>query len=36
MMWRTLITSTGIKYGGPNDNTGVDAYGGFLYEVWGI
>ena len=27
-------SSTGIKYGGPNDATGADAWGGFAYEIW--
>jgi hypothetical protein len=25
-----------LKYGGPNDNAGNDAYGGFLFEVWSV
>lgn len=32
----TAVASTGLKYGGPNDTTGNDAFGGFLYEIWGI
>ncbi len=27
-------TSQAIKYGGPNDASGADAYGGFAYEIW--
>lgn len=30
----TLIAATGIKYGGPNDATGDNAFGGFGFEVW--
>lgn len=29
-----VVASTGLKYGGPNDTTGNDAFGGFLFEVW--
>lgn len=32
----TLVASTGLKYGGPNDTAGNDAFGGFLYEIWSI
>jgi hypothetical protein len=32
----TAVSSTGVKYGGPNDTSGNDAFGGFLYEIWGI
>lgn len=32
----TLIASTNMKYGGPNTNAGANAWGGFLYEVWGM
>lgn len=32
----TLVASSAIKYGGPNDASGADAYGGFLFEVLGI
>ena len=28
------VASTGLKYGGPNDTVGNDAYGGFLFEIW--
>lgn len=30
----TLIASTAIKYGGPNDATANNAFGAFLFEVW--
>lgn len=30
----TLVASTGLKYGGPNDTTGNNAWGGFTYEIW--
>lgn len=32
----TLLASTGIKYGGPNNTTANDAFGGFLYEIWEV
>lgn len=28
------IASTGVKYGGPNNTTANDAFGGFSFEVW--
>lgn len=28
------VTSTGMKYGGPNNTTANDAFGGFGFEVW--
>jgi len=31
-----VVSSTGLKYGGPNDASGNDAFGGFLYEIWAI
>jgi len=31
----TLVAATGIKYGGPNNTTANDAFGAFVYEVWG-
>lgn len=31
----TIVSSTGLKYGGPNDATANNAYGGFCFEVWG-
>lgn len=30
----TLVAATGIKYGGPNDATANNAFGGFVYEIW--
>lgn len=30
----TLVASTGLKYGGPNNTTANDAWGGFIYEIW--
>ncbi len=30
----TLVAATGLKYGGPNNATTNDAFGGFLYEIW--
>lgn len=30
----TGVTGTGIKYGGPNNATANDAFGGFVFEVW--
>jgi hypothetical protein len=30
----TVVASTGLKYGGPNDTTGDNAFGGFAFEVW--
>lgn len=32
----TAVSSTGLKYGGPNDTTTNNAFGGFLFEVWGV
>jgi hypothetical protein len=31
----TIVASSGIKYGGPNTATTNDAFGGFIFEVWG-
>lgn len=28
------VASTGIKYGGPNNTTTNDAFGGFAFEIW--
>lgn len=28
------VAATNIKYGGPNDNAGADAWGGFVFEVY--
>lgn len=30
----TAVASTGLKYGGPNNTTANDAFGGFAFEVW--
>lgn len=30
----TLVASTGYKYGGPNNTTANDAFGGVSFEVW--
>ena len=30
----TIVASTGLKYGGPNDTTVNNAFGAFLFEVW--
>ena len=30
----TGVAATGLKYGGPNDTTTDNAYGGFYFEVW--
>jgi hypothetical protein len=30
----TAVSSTGLKYGGPNNTTGNDAFGAFLFEVY--
>jgi hypothetical protein len=30
----TLVAATGIKYGGPNDATANNAFGGFGFEVY--
>jgi hypothetical protein len=30
----TLVASTGLKYGGPNNTTANDAFGGFAFEIW--
>jgi hypothetical protein len=29
-----VLASTNLKYGGPNDNSGADAFGAFVFEVW--
>ena len=31
---QVILASTNIKYGGPNDATGGDAWGAFNFEVW--
>lgn len=30
----TVVASTNIKYGGPNNTTANDAFGGFVFEAW--
>lgn len=30
----TLVASTGLKYGGPNDATANNSFGAFTFEVW--
>ncbi len=30
----TLVASTGLKYGGPNNTTANDAWGAFFFEAW--
>jgi hypothetical protein len=30
----TVVASTGLKYGGPNNTTANDAFGAFSFEVW--
>lgn len=30
----TAVTSTALKYGGPNDTTANNAWGPFIFEVW--
>lgn len=32
----TLVASTGIKYGGPNDTTANNAFGGIAFEIWSV
>lgn len=29
-----VVAATNIKYGGPNDTTGTNAWGGFVFEAW--
>lgn len=29
-----VVASTGMKYGGPNNTTAGDAFGGFIFECW--
>lgn len=31
-----LLASTGLKYGGPNDASGNDAWGAFQFEIWSV
>jgi hypothetical protein len=30
----TIVASTGLKYGGPNDTTANNAFGAFIFEAW--
>lgn len=30
----TGVASSAIKFGGPNNTTANDAFGGFLFEIW--
>jgi hypothetical protein len=30
----TIVASTNLRYGGPNNTTASDAWGGFVFEVW--
>lgn len=30
----TVVASTGLKYGGPNDTTANNAFGAFCFEIW--
>jgi hypothetical protein len=32
----TAVASTGLKYGGPDNTTANDAFGGFVFEVWDV
>ena len=29
-----VVAATGLKYGGPNNTTGSDAFGAFIFEIW--
>ena len=31
---QTVVAATAIKYGGPNDTTANNAFGGYLFEIW--
>lgn len=31
-----LATSCNIKYGGPDNNSGANAWGGFQFEIWSV
>jgi hypothetical protein len=31
---QVVVASTNLKYGGPNDTTGNDAWGGFVFEIY--
>ncbi len=30
----TVVAGTGLKYGGPDNSTANNAFGGFLFEIW--
>ena len=30
----TAVASSALRWGGPNDTTQDNAYGGFAYEIW--
>jgi hypothetical protein len=32
----TLVAATGIKFGGPNDTTTNNAFGGFSFDIWSV
>lgn len=32
----TVVASTGLKYGGPNNTTTNDAFGGFSFDIWSV
>lgn len=32
----TVVAATGLKYGGPNNTTANDAFGGFAFEIWDV
>jgi len=32
----TVIAATNLQYGGPNNTTANDAWGGFAYEIWAV
>lgn len=32
----TLVAATGLKYGGPNNTTANDNFGGFVFEIWDV
>ncbi len=33
---QTVVASTLLRYGGPNNTVGADAFGGFVFEVWSV
>jgi hypothetical protein len=33
---QVVVASTGLKYGGPNNTTTNDAWGGFQFEIWAL